>query len=278
MEFLDGFLKYTRLDLVKATGPNAVERYLGPISILIVAMTYMAYFYRVDVSVIVVYLVMAGATELLKQSPEFTSGLWSVDGVTWWYECHAASPILSGICLLFAVMGMYEAYERLESRVHAPAMPMDVGLENKLKREGCFVAFGLSGVVLCAAGPILKSVAFILYVLFYGIGLIAFGVKLHEEGQKHIAAASASTAGGVGTSGSVIISNNSVNNVSKFWVTHMVGKNLNDKMDLDDFTANCQHPVTASRNNQKMSLFKAKLELAGYTVNERRTIIVPAPP
>ena len=49
-------------------------------------------------------------------------------------------------------------------------------------------------------------------------------------------------------------------------------------MNLDDFTAKCKHPVTASRNNQKMSLFKAKLELAGYTVNERRTIIVPAPP
>ena len=115
-------------------------------------------------------------------------------------------------------------------------------------------------------------------MLFYGIGLIAFGVKLYEEGQTHIAAASASTAGGVGTSGSVIISDNSVKNVSKFWVTHMVGKNLNDKMNLDDFTAKCKHPVTASRNNQKMSLFKAKLELAGYTVNERRTIIVPAPP
>ncbi len=133
-------------------------------------------------------------------------------------------------------------------------------------------------MVLFAAGPILKSVAFLLYVLFYIIGAITWACEIYQyaEAKGIIAAAQASVAGTKPAKAVVISQRTEIN---KFWADHMGPKKLTEGKDLAVFTANCNHAVPAVCKHQKLSLFKAKLLAAGYTVDDRRSIgnQVPAP-
>lgn len=210
-------------------------------------------------------------TEVLKQSPQFTFGFWS-GWVTWMWELHTGCPLLTAFFFIPFLNGLYNIYILLEPHLPTRVSHAELTLDDPRNYNVFLVAFAIFCVFLVASGPLISSLLFIAFMLTYTAG---FAQLVHAY--KHNAPAAAAVTPAAGGKGSVIISDNTV--VGKFWVTHMVGKNLTEKMDLAAFTESCQGPRGVVRNNQILSLFKAKLQDAGYTITDRRAAAnqVPAP-
>jgi hypothetical protein len=226
---------------------------------------------NVDLIVPVLFSVIVPLTEALKQSPEFTFGFWS-GWVTWMWELHAGCPLLTVLFFTpWAGYGLYIICKFLEPYLPTRAPHVELSLDDQRNEYVCLIIFAIFGTFLVASGPLISSLLFIAFMLAYTIGIAE---QVHAFNTNAAAAAVTPAAGG---KGSVIISDNTA--VGKFWVTHMVGKKLDEKMDLAVFTQSCIGEPALFRNNQKLSLFKAKLQDAGYTVIDRRAAVnkVPAP-
>ena len=226
---------------------------------------------NVDLRVPVIFSVILPLTEALKQSPEFTFGFWS-DWVTWMWHFHAGCPLITAFFFTpFAVNGLYNIYKFLEPYLPTRAPHVELSLDDQRNYYVCLIIFAIFCVFLVASGPLISSLLFIAFMLAYTIGIAE---QVHAYDPKAAAAAVTPAKGG---KGSVIISDSTV--VGKFWVTHIHGKNLDENMKLDVFTKSCQGPRGVVRNNQILSLFKAKLEKANYTVTDSRAAVnkVPAP-
>jgi hypothetical protein len=223
------------------------------------------YDHNVDLRVPVIFSVIVPLTEALKQSPEFTFGFWS-DWVTWMWELHAGCWWLTVLVFIpFAVNGLYIICKFLEPYLPTRAPHVELSLDDQRNWDVCLIIFAIFVVFLVASGPLISSLLFIAFMLAYTIGIAE---QVHAYDPKAAAAAVTPAKGG---KGSVIISDSTV--VGKFWVTHMVGKNLDEKMDLAVFTKSCIGQPALFRNNQILSLFKAKLEKAGYIVNDSRAAV-----
>jgi hypothetical protein len=134
VSILDAF-KNVQPDLVTEMLPKTFEQKMLciPIFVFVADIIIQTYLTRnIETRPLVVLGVMF-STELLKQSPEFTSGLWKVTYVTTWYDLHEKHPIISCALLVCALKGLLTVYACLEPHLHPPARRFDVSWAKQIQ-------------------------------------------------------------------------------------------------------------------------------------------------